>query len=95
LGVFDMSEDAKCGTIMAIMLDHRVQNAVAVQTALTKHGCLIRTRLGLHEVDKDFCADWGLVLLQLAGCGDEVEALKADLEAIEGIRVKSMMLDFG
>jgi hypothetical protein len=56
---------------------------------------LIRTRLGLHEVDKDYCANWGLVLLQLCGCGPEVEAPKTDLEAIEGIRVKSMTLDFG
>ncbi len=90
-----MSEETKCGTIMAIMLDHRVQNAVAVQAALTKHGCLIRTRLGLHEVDKECCADWGLVILQLCGNTAEVEALSADLEAIEGIKVRSMTLDFG
>ena len=71
-----MSDEVKCGTIMAIMLDRRVDNAVAVQGVLTKHGCAIRMRLGLHEVDKEFCANWGLVLLQICGTCCEAEALK-------------------
>ena len=90
-----MSDEVKCGTIMAIMLDRRVDNAVAVQGVLTKHGCAIRMRLGLHEVDKEFCANWGLVLLQICGTCCEAEALKTDLEAIDGVKVKSMTLDFG
>ena len=93
--VRDMSEETKCGTIMAIMLDRRVDNAVAVQGVLTKHGCSIRMRLGLHEVDKDYCANWGLVLLQLCGTCCEAETLRSDLEAIDGVKVKAMTLDFG
>lgn len=89
-----MPEETRCGTIMAIMLDRRVENAIPVQSVLTKHGCSIRMRLGLHEVGKDYCADWGLVLLQLCCTDCEAETLQAELEAIDGVKVKSMTLDF-
>jgi hypothetical protein len=94
LGGNDMPEDKPCGTIMAVMLDSRVDNAVAVQSVLTKHGCAIRLRVGLHETSKEYCANWGLILLQLCATCCEAEAVKADLEAIAGVKVKSMTLDF-
>jgi hypothetical protein len=89
-----MSKEKPCGTIMAIMVDRRVDVAPTVQTVLTKHGCAIRMRIGLHETDAEYCANWGLILLQVCGnCGD-VEALTNDLKAIEGVKVKSMCLEF-
>lgn len=87
-----MDRPSACGTIMAVLLDKRVESAVEVQKALTKHGCVIRVRLGLHETSKDYCADEGLILLQLCATGEEVAALEADLTAIAGVRVKSMSL---
>ena len=87
-----MSE-THCGAIMAVRLDKRVQSAVQVQEALTKHGCAIRMRLGLHETSKDYCAEEGLILLQVCATAEETAALAADLSAIEGVRVKQMVLD--
>ena len=84
---------SNCGIIMALRLDKRVQSAVKMQEVLTTHGCAIRMRLGLHEASKDYCAEEGLILLQVCATPDEAAALESDLAAIEGIRVKTMSLD--
>lgn len=34
---------------VAVMVDHRNETALSVQKILTGWGCMIRTRLGLHE----------------------------------------------
>ena len=40
--------------VLLILVDHRKDAAVNVQKTLTAWGCLIKTRLGLHEgVQKD------------------------------------------
>lgn len=36
--------------IMAVIIDQRNNTAPQVQEVLTKYGCLISTRLGLHQV---------------------------------------------
>ena len=78
-----------CRTIMAVVIGKRVAEAVKVQQVLTKHGCIIKLRGGLHEAG-DVCADDGLVLLHLCGTKKEVAALKADLNKIKGVRAKAM-----
>ena len=82
-----------CGSIMALRLDKRVHSAGPVQEVLTKHGCAIRMRLGMHETSKDYCAEDGLILLQVCGTAEEIAALAQDLAAVEGVRVKTMSLD--
>jgi len=84
-GGFDMS----CYNIMAVLINHRSKNAVKVQEMLTKHGCTIKMRLGLHETG-DFCSEEGLVILQLCGEKEEIEALEKDLNAIDGVKAKYM-----
>lgn len=75
--------------ILGIQIQDRVAAAETVQDALTKNGCCIRTRLGLHEVGNT-CAPAGLILLELAGDPKEWEKLESDLGALKGISVKSM-----
>jgi hypothetical protein len=75
--------------VMAILINQRSKKAVKMQEVLTKHGCLIKMRLGLHEAD-NVCAEDGLVLLQLTGENSEIEILKNDLNAIDGIKAKTM-----
>lgn len=78
-----------CYNIMAVLINHRSQNAPKVQTTLTKHGCIIKLRIGLHEAG-DVCTEEGLVLLQLCGNDEEIKQLEDDLNAIEGVRAKTM-----
>lgn len=80
-----------CYNIMAVLINHRSTKAPKVQEILTKHGCSIRMRLGLHETG-DFCSEEGLVILQLCGKEEEIKALEADLNSMEGITAKTMSI---
>ncbi len=78
-----------CRIVMAVTISKRIAEAVKVQEVLTKHGCIIKLRVGLHEAG-DVCADDGLVLLHLCGTTKEVTALKTDLNKIKGVKAKTM-----
>jgi hypothetical protein len=76
---------------MAVMVDKRMKDAAKVQEALTKNGCIIRVRLGLHEIH-NFCADEGSIPRYLGGAKKEVAVLKNGLRKIKGGRVKTLEL---
>lgn len=78
---------------MIIKMKERHETAVKVQDTLTKFGCIIEVRLGLHETSKDSCSDDGIVILKLCGDGDEHLKLEKALNNIEGIRAKAVSLD--
>lgn len=78
--------------IMAVNIDPRSANAPQVQTILTKHGCIIKTRLGLHEVSQDSCSEEGLIILHIHSSLDEIKVLENELLEVEGVKVKYMSL---
>lgn len=80
-----------CATIMGVLLDKRSQTATNVQDVLTRHGCLIHARFGLHEAG-DRCSEQGLIILNLCGTKDEITALEADLRKVPGVRCNKMEL---
>ena len=86
------SDIVKHSTIMAILIDQRTDAAPEVQKVLTDNGCLISTRLGMHESSS--CAEEGMIILDLVGSQAEVAELQTALTEIEGVKVKSMELDF-
>jgi cytolysin (calcineurin-like family phosphatase) len=72
---------------MLIKLDQRIQKAVDVQALLTRYGCNVKMRLGLHEAG-DVCSNQGLILLQLTGEGKELKQFEKELNEIEGVKAK-------
>lgn len=72
---------------------NRISEAVKFQDLLTKNGCKIRTRLGLHEVSDNACSNDGLIVLQPYGSKEDVEALVNDLNSLEGITAKYLDLN--
>ncbi|AOR23743.1 hypothetical protein [Clostridium taeniosporum] len=78
--------------IMAITIDPRSIHAPEVQTILTKHGCIIKTRVGLHEVSENSCSEQGLIILHIQSNLDEIKNLENELTGIEGVKVKYMTL---
>ena len=82
---------SNCNTIMAVTLSKRVAEAVKVQETLTRHGCIINLRIGLHET-ANVCADNGLILLNLCGTKKEVAVLKAALTRIRGVKARTMQI---
>ncbi len=77
--------------ILGVRITDRVKDAVVVQDLLTKYGCSIRTRLGLHEVVEEHCSTNGLIILELTGSPDEAAKLETSLLAIEGVEVQKMI----
>lgn len=80
--------------IMAVLQENRVETAARVQEVLTKYGCFIRVRLGLHDAAVNECANSGIILLQLCGASIPVNDFTGELEAIDHVKVKQMVLDF-
>ena len=81
-----------CCYIVGIRVNHRVANAVGLQEYLTRYGCNIKLRVGLHETNEKFCADDGVIMLQLCGEKDALEAMVAGLNAMDGITAKMLEL---
>jgi len=79
-------------TIMAITINPRSAHAPEAQTVLTKYGCLIKTRVGVHEISETSCSERGIIILHLISKPDEILELEKELKAIEGITVKSISI---
>lgn len=77
--------------ILAVLVNHRNEVAVEVQEVLTKFGCIIKLRLGLHETT-NVCAEDALVLLQLDGSKEEITNLQESLNIIDGVETKLISL---
>lgn len=78
-----------CYNVMAVLVNHRSKKAPEMQEVLTKHGCIIKVRLGLHEAG-DACSEEGLIILQLCGSKEAIKALEEELNGLEGIKAKNM-----
>lgn len=78
--------------IMGIQVGNRDHDALKLQELLTKYGCLIKTRLGVHETTVEgLCASKGLIILEfIAGKEDEIKALEKELHVLESITVRKM-----
>jgi hypothetical protein len=76
--------------ILGILVTNREYEADHVQRILTKYGCSIKTRLGLHE-DETGCNSCGLIVLELTGETSEMDKLENELKSLEGLQVKNMV----
>jgi hypothetical protein len=78
--------------IMALSITPRNIHAGQVQNILTKHGCIITQRIGIHEVTPEACSPKGLIILHIVGSEDEINALQKELNAVEGVNVNHMSI---
>ncbi|MDI3524876.1 MAG: hypothetical protein PWP60_175 [Candidatus Atribacteria bacterium] len=74
--------------LLILKIAARSQQAPQVQEILTQFGCNIKTRLGLHEASPEYCAEDGLVILELTGKQEEIEQLKERLQKLEGVTAR-------
>jgi len=82
-----------CFYIVGIRVNHRTANAAKLQEALTGFGCQIKLRVGLHEVDENYCSDDGVILLQVCGEKAVIDKMMAALNGLEGISAKLLDLN--
>jgi len=79
-------------TILLILVDHRKETAVNVQKTLTAWGCLIKTRLGLHQGIQKDCTETGLIICELVGEESQIMELKHKIELIKGVSTELVTL---
>ncbi len=72
--------------VILILIDKRTDAALKVQEVLTEKGCMIKTRLGMHETSS--CAEEGLIFLNVEGSDEEVNELLEELNDIKRVESK-------
>lgn len=77
--------------VIGIYVTDRMGKAGEVQSILTKYGCNIRSRIGLHDVHDDVCSNEGLILLQVHGEVSDCNKIVSELKKIKGIEVQKMI----
>lgn len=77
-------------SVISLVLEKRTEDAPDVQDVLTRNGCLIKVRLGVHDVKG--CSDNGLILLVVEGDDQEVQTFISDLKQFPRVRVNHMDL---
>jgi hypothetical protein len=78
--------------IMGIQVGNRESEALKVQELLTKNGCIIKTRLGLHESSEELCSITGLIILEfLPNKEADIAELEKELATLDTIVVKKMV----
>ena len=78
--------------IIGIKLPQRTETAPSFQNILSKFGCNIKTRIGLHDINETYCAQDGIILLEVIGKPELIESMLKELNLIEGISCKMMTL---
>lgn len=78
-------------TIIGIKLTNRIELSNDFQNIISKYGCAIKTRIGLHSTCSSVCANWGIVLLEIIDANIKNQLMQ-EVSKLEGIRVESMSL---
>ena len=78
--------------IMIVKIGERRKKSPEVQEVLSKFGCSIKTRLGLHEAG-DVCSEEGVLVLQLTGDKSEMMDLEHALNKLESVQAKMVIID--
>ncbi|MBH1939503.1 hypothetical protein I5677_01185 [Mobilitalea sibirica] len=79
-------------TILGFVLHDRVKSASKVQELLTRYGCKINTRLGLHVASEDSCSKQGLILLEFIDNADKIaEDFEKELKGIADVDIQKMV----
>jgi len=79
-------------TVLLILIGNRKDAAVEVQKVLTAWGCLIKTRLGIHDGILDNCSEQGLIILELYGTTEQKEEVSRKISLIQGVSSKLVEL---
>lgn len=79
-------------TVLLILIGKRKEDAIKVQQILTAWGCIIKTRLGIHDGVMENCSDEGLLILELHGTQEQKDELTRKIGILPGISSKLVEL---
>lgn len=80
-------------TVILVLVSNRTETATEVQKHLTKHGCYIKTRLGLHEGVENKCSESGLIILEVIGEDEQKKKMHNELNNIDGVHAEIVELE--
>lgn len=80
-------------SVLLVLIGNRKEEAVKVQQILTAWGCLIKTRLGIHDGVLENCSDEGLLILELYGKKEDKEELTRKISVLPGVSSKLVELE--
>ncbi len=78
--------------IMIVGIGERSKRSPKVQEVLSRFGCSIKMRLGLHEAGS-VCSEEGVLILQLTGEKAEMKALEKALNDLDDVKAKMVVFD--
>lgn len=78
-------------TILGVMLNNRSDNAPKFQEIITKDGCNIKTRIGLHDVTDNICSPSGIILLEVIGKDSEIAGLESEISQLNEANIQKMV----
>lgn len=79
--------------VLLILVGKRKEAAVNVQKTLTAWGCLIKTRLGIHDGVLSDCSEKGLIMCELVGEKDKIDELTRKVNLIKGVHAELSVLN--
>lgn len=79
--------------VLLVLVGHREDAAVNVQKTLTGWGCLIKTRLGVHDSAAPNCSERGLLFLELVGDEEKHQELTRKLNLIKSVKAELVTLE--
>lgn len=78
--------------VLIILVGKRKTAAINVQKTLTGWGCLIKTRLGIHDGVLKNCSEKGLIICELVGDQKKHQELTRKLNLIKGVKAELVSL---
>jgi len=84
--------DIMSKSVLLVLVGSRKSSAINVQKTLTGWGCLIKTRLGVHDGVLDSCSDSGLLFLELVGEKAKHKELTRKLNLLKGVKAELVEL---
>jgi len=79
-------------TLLLILVNMRKESVASVQKILTDWGCIVKTRLGIHDGVLDNCSDSGLIILELVGSNQQTGEMNRKLNLLTGVKAEIVRL---
>jgi len=80
--------EGRMKNIIIVSVQKRQTVSSKVQEILTEFGCLIKTRLGIHDSSVNSCSENGLIILECIGTKKDISSLNKKLTSIKGVKSK-------
>ncbi len=79
--------------ILGVKTTNRIETSDDIQKILTKFGCYIKTRLGIHNILGNICPKDALILLEIPQ-KEQAILIENELLNISEIEIQRMEFDF-